>query len=45
MKAAFQLADKRDPADPLHSIRRMIVPGVWNGQTMLGVMGRTFKNS
>jgi peptidoglycan/xylan/chitin deacetylase (PgdA/CDA1 family) len=45
MKAAFQLSDKRDPADPLHSIRRMIVPGVWNGQTMLGVMGRTFRNS
>ena len=45
MKAAFQLADKRDPSDPLHSIRRMIVPGVWTGQTMLGVMGRTFRNS
>jgi peptidoglycan/xylan/chitin deacetylase (PgdA/CDA1 family) len=27
--AAFQLSDKRDPNDPLHTIRRIIVPGSW----------------
>ena len=30
-KAAFQLAGKRDTADPLYTIRRMIVPGGWDG--------------
>ena len=30
-KAAFQLAAKRDSTDPLYTIRRMIVPGEWDG--------------
>jgi peptidoglycan/xylan/chitin deacetylase (PgdA/CDA1 family) len=29
--AAFQLNEKPDPVDPLYSIRRIIVPGTWNG--------------
>jgi peptidoglycan/xylan/chitin deacetylase (PgdA/CDA1 family) len=32
--AAFQLSEKLDPVDPLYSLRRIIVPGTWNG-TML----------
>ena len=32
--AAFQLSEKRDTTDPLFTIRRMIVPGTWNTQTM-----------
>ena len=43
MKAAFQLTEKREAAEPLYTIRRMIVPGSWNGSTMMKVMGRTFK--
>jgi len=42
MKAAFQLSEKRDPSNPLYTIRRMIVPGSWDGRTMLNVMNRTF---
>lgn len=34
-KAAFQLSSmKRDSIEPLYAIRRMIVPGNWNGSTM-----------
>lgn len=44
MKAAFQLSEKRDPSNPLYTIRRMIVPGSWSGKTMYGVMGRTFRS-
>ena len=29
--AAFQLNEKPDPNDPLYCIRRIIVPGTWNG--------------
>jgi peptidoglycan/xylan/chitin deacetylase (PgdA/CDA1 family) len=41
-KAAFQLSAKRDTQDPLHSIRRIIVPGEWTAETMLRVMRRSF---
>lgn len=41
-KAVFQLAAKRDPEDPLHSIRRIIVPD-WSGATLLRVMKKSFK--
>ncbi len=41
--AAFQLTDKRDEQDPLYTIRRMIVPGEWSGNTMLKVMRRSFQ--
>jgi peptidoglycan/xylan/chitin deacetylase (PgdA/CDA1 family) len=33
-KAAFQLSARRDDSSPLFSIRRMIIPGGWNLQTM-----------
>jgi len=34
-KAAFQLSsNKRDSIEPLYAIRRMIVPGTWNGPAM-----------
>jgi peptidoglycan/xylan/chitin deacetylase (PgdA/CDA1 family) len=32
--AAFQLNEKPDPKDPLYSIRRIIVPGTWNGSAL-----------
>jgi peptidoglycan/xylan/chitin deacetylase (PgdA/CDA1 family) len=32
--AAFQLNEKSDQKDPLYSIRRIIVPGTWNGNTL-----------
>jgi peptidoglycan/xylan/chitin deacetylase (PgdA/CDA1 family) len=32
--AAFQLNEKPDQTDPLYSIRRIIVPGTWNGNTL-----------
>jgi len=41
-KAAFQLSGKRDEKDPLHSIRRIIVPGEWSAETMMKVMRRSF---
>ncbi len=41
--AAFQLSTKMDPDDPLHTIRRMIVPGSWSAPVMLKAMKRTFK--
>ncbi len=42
MKAAFQLAAKRDSLQPLYSIRRMIVPGDWDGKRMLKWMKANF---
>ena len=41
-KAAFQLSAKRDEKDPLHTIRRIIVPGEWSAETMMKVMKRSF---
>jgi peptidoglycan/xylan/chitin deacetylase (PgdA/CDA1 family) len=32
--AAFQLNEKSDQKDPLYSIRRIIVPGTWNGNAL-----------
>jgi peptidoglycan/xylan/chitin deacetylase (PgdA/CDA1 family) len=40
--AAFQLNEKPDPADPLYSIRRIIVPGTWNGGTLNQWIHRDF---
>jgi peptidoglycan/xylan/chitin deacetylase (PgdA/CDA1 family) len=33
-KAAFQLIEKRDSTEPLYTIRRMIVPGTWDGASL-----------
>jgi peptidoglycan/xylan/chitin deacetylase (PgdA/CDA1 family) len=43
MKAAFQLSSLRDPNDPLHTIRRIIVPGQWSEATMYRAMRGSFK--
>ena len=43
IKAAFQLVEPRDSTDPLHTIRRMIVPGSWNGARTLKMMKQNFK--
>jgi peptidoglycan/xylan/chitin deacetylase (PgdA/CDA1 family) len=42
MVAAFQLAVKRDENDPLHTIRRIIVPGTWDGQGLIKAMKNSF---
>ncbi|HLI93080.1 MAG TPA: polysaccharide deacetylase family protein [Puia sp.] len=40
--AAFQLADKRDPTDPLMTIRRIIVGGGWSLKTFDAAIKRDF---
>ncbi|MFT3934243.1 MAG: polysaccharide deacetylase family protein [Chitinophagaceae bacterium] len=40
--AAFQLSEKRDEADPLYTIRRMIVPGAWTASNLNAWMKHTF---
>jgi peptidoglycan/xylan/chitin deacetylase (PgdA/CDA1 family) len=40
--AAFQLADKRDPTDPLMTIRRIIVGGGWSLKTFSTAISRDF---
>lgn len=41
-KAAFQLVGKRDSAGPLYTIRRMIVPGGWDGTKLHKWMNTNF---
>jgi peptidoglycan/xylan/chitin deacetylase (PgdA/CDA1 family) len=41
-KAAFQLSAKRDETNPLFTIRRMIVPGEWNANTLQKWMKHNF---
>ena len=41
-KAAFQLITKRDDAEPLYTIRRMIVPGYWSTKTLYHSMHTDF---
>jgi peptidoglycan/xylan/chitin deacetylase (PgdA/CDA1 family) len=40
--AAFQLNEKLDRVDPLYSLRRIIVPGTWNGATLNAWIHREF---
>lgn len=40
--AAFQLVEARDSADPVYTIRRMIVPGSWNKNQFWKVMHLNF---
>jgi peptidoglycan/xylan/chitin deacetylase (PgdA/CDA1 family) len=40
--AAFQLNEKPDPVDPLYCIRRIIVPGTWNGAVLNQWIRRDF---
>lgn len=42
MKAAFQLSGKRDINDPLHTIRRIIVPGAWKPATLQSWIKKSF---
>jgi peptidoglycan/xylan/chitin deacetylase (PgdA/CDA1 family) len=41
--AAFQLATPRDQQDPLFTIRRIIVPGYWNANTLSKTMNNSFR--
>lgn len=41
-RAAFQLSAKRDPADPLYTIRRIIVTGTLTGTKLLNRMRSAF---
>ncbi|WP_336517400.1 polysaccharide deacetylase family protein [Pollutibacter soli] len=43
MVAAFQLSTARDENDPLHTIRRIIVPGTWSGEALIKNMKSSFK--
>jgi len=40
--AAFQLNEKRDPADPLYTIRRIIVPGTWTNEALVRSLKANF---
>lgn len=42
-KAAFQLISKRDSTEPLYTIRRMIVPGGWDGAKLNKWMKNDFR--
>lgn len=42
MVAAFQLAGKRNPQDPLHSIRRIIASGYWSPGSLHRAMENSF---
>lgn len=44
-KMAFILSTKRDSAQPLFTIRRMIVPGTWSTRGMLKAMKATFNKN
>lgn len=41
-KLAFQLSTKRDPEEPLYTVRRMIVAPTWTPQGMIRTMKSTF---
>lgn len=41
-KAAFQLSAKRDQDDPMFTIRRIIVPGVWSTATLQKGIDQSF---
>ncbi|HET7897233.1 MAG TPA: polysaccharide deacetylase family protein [Flavisolibacter sp.] len=41
-KLAFQLSTKRDPEEPLYTVRRIIVPPTWTPQGMIRTMKSSF---
>lgn len=41
-KLAFQLSTKRDPEEPLYTVRRMIVAPTWSPEGMIRTMKSTF---
>ncbi|RYG38531.1 MAG: polysaccharide deacetylase family protein [Chitinophagaceae bacterium] len=42
ISAAFQLAGKREPQEPLYSIRRIIASGYWSAKTLAGNIRGSF---
>lgn len=44
IKAAFILSTKRDPDEPLYTIRRMIGSGYWSAQGLYNSMVKTFQS-
>lgn len=44
MKASFILSTKRDPHNPMQTIRRIIGSGYWSGKTLYNSMTRTFED-
>ena len=44
-KMAYILATKRDPADPLYTIRRIIVSGTWSTEAMMKSIQDSFDKS
>ncbi|MDB5252801.1 MAG: polysaccharide deacetylase family protein [Flaviaesturariibacter sp.] len=42
IRMAFQLSTKRDPEEPLHTVRRIIVPPTWSAEGLLRVMRSSF---
>lgn len=44
VKAAFILSTKRDPDDPLYTIRRIIGSGYWSAQGLYSSMIKTFED-
>ncbi|RYE31005.1 MAG: polysaccharide deacetylase family protein [Sphingobacteriaceae bacterium] len=40
--AAFQLSEKRDPADPLFTIRRLLASGYWSAHTLSNNIQHSF---
>lgn len=45
IKMAFILAAKRDPANPLYTVRRMMVSGTWTTNGMMQAMKKTFERN
>ncbi|RYY67498.1 MAG: polysaccharide deacetylase family protein [Chitinophagaceae bacterium] len=43
IRMAFQLSTKRDSTEPLHTVRRIIVPPSWSPEGLLRVMKSSFK--
>ena len=43
IRMAFQLSTKRDSTEPLHTVRRIIVPPQWSAEGLLRVMRSAFK--
>lgn len=45
IKMAFTLAAKRDHANPLYTVRRMMVSGTWSTNGMMQAMKKTFERN
>ena len=43
IRMAFQLSTKRDSLEPLHTVRRIIVPPTWSPEGLLRAMRSSFK--